>query len=488
MNDKIVILIPNYRWLHDEPGLALPIAIPILTRLLKDVCSLTIIDANGANYSEDKCKELLRELQPKAVFLTTMYFVQQRQAIKATALVKSVSPEIITIMGGVFVTITTRSAISDPNLDYAVIGHAEERIENITRFVIEDKLDELKKTPGIAYRNDKGEKIIVPLTSSIKDLAEIAQPDYSLIDLSPYIRKENKYYQTEIFEENSFSILTSYGCPFGCAFCCRKSITGNAIRMRSPEMVLDEIETLISTYGVRNFTIVDDLFLFKKERAKAILNMIIERKLDIKLVIENEFEGFFDEELIDLLARAGCITFGIAIEAGNLRVLKKYTNKPVKYEHAQQVAQWAKNAGIMTIAKWIIGFPDETWEEIRDTFKRAEEIGCDYNQFSIATPLPGTALTQMYIDQGSLPKDFDFDTQNIVDTRNYRGGYISTPEFNAKELQILRCYEWDRINFSSHEKRIRIAKLMHMTENDLEAFRKAGRKEALHLITHGRPF
>jgi magnesium-protoporphyrin IX monomethyl ester (oxidative) cyclase len=253
--------------------------------------------------------------------------------------------------------------------------------------------------------------------------------------------------------------------------------------MRSAELVVEEIETLITIYGVRNFTIVDDLFLFKRARAVQILNMIIERQLDIKLVIENEFEGFFDRELIQLLAKAGCVAFGIAVESGNLRVLKKYTNKPVKYEHAQMVVRWAREENILTTGKWIIGFPDETWEEIRETFRRAEEIDCDYNQFSIATPLPGTALTRMYIEQGSLPKDFDFNTQNIIDIKNYRGGYISTPEFDAKELQMLRCLEWDRINFTTPEKTRNIAKILHMSLNELARWRKDARKSLLELVS-----
>jgi radical SAM superfamily enzyme YgiQ (UPF0313 family) len=95
-----------------------------------------------------------------------------------------------------------------------------------------------------------------------------------------------------------------------------------------------------------------------------------------------------DDEMLDLMKESGCQYLGVAIESGNKRVLKEIVHKPVDLEEAKKTVRKIKERGIDVAANFIIGFPGETWEEIRDTLRFAEELNPDYVRIFIATPLP----------------------------------------------------------------------------------------------------
>lgn len=144
--------------------------------------------------------------------------------------------------------------------------------------------------------------------------------------------------------------------------------------------------------------------------------------------------------------------------------------KPLKLEKAVAVTRKLKEEGIYVAANFIIGFPGETWEEIRQTIKFAEELNADYIKLFNAVPLPGTRLYEMAKEQGVLVKNFH--SENV----NWRNASIETNEFTARDVSILRAYEWDRINFSTYEKRKRTADMMGIAVSELDEIRRQTRK------------
>ena len=125
----------------------------------------------------------------------------------------------------------------------------------------------------------------------------------------------------------------------------------------------------------------------------------------------------------------------------------------------------------------IVGFPGETWSEIRQTVEYAEYLGTDYVKFNVATAFPGTKLHKMAVDQKVLAAEFDFD-----DIHWGEAG-ISTDEWTADQMTLMRIFEWDRLNFSKPEKRKKIAQMMRITEPELEEIRIQTRSVAA--VTHG---
>ena len=126
-------------------------------------------------------------------------------------------------------------------------------------------------------------------------------------------------------------------------------------------------------------------------------------------------------------------------------------------------------------ADFIIGFPGETWEEIRETFRFAEDCDLDLCMFHIATVLPKTDLYYLAKEQHLLPEDFSFYNDNA--NFGFCKGNITTDEFTPEELLVLRAYEWDRINFSTPERRKRACRVMEITEEELTEHRRQTRRK-----------
>jgi radical SAM superfamily enzyme YgiQ (UPF0313 family) len=124
--------------------------------------------------------------------------------------------------------------------------------------------------------------------------------------------------------------------------------------------------------------------------------------------------------------------------------------------------------GFDVLANFVIGFPGETWQEIRDTFRYAEKLDVDIINFHIATPLPKTELMEICLREGLLPSDY---IKNISEYSGYGKGLITTKEFVPFELEVLRSFEWDRINFSSHKRKVAISRINGITLQELEDWR-----------------
>lgn len=109
----------------------------------------------------------------------------------------------------------------------------------------------------------------------------------------------------------------------------------------------------------------------------------------------------------------------------------------------------------------------------------AEELDLDMVDIHIATVLPKTALYGLAQEMHVLPKDFSFFEDDV--NFGFGKGNITTDEFTPMELAVVRAYEWDRINFSTPEKRIRACRIMNISEEQLEEHRRQTRR---HLGIH----
>ncbi|MGN0348715.1 MAG: B12-binding domain-containing radical SAM protein, partial [Roseburia sp.] len=212
----------------------------------------------------------------------------------------------------------------------------------------------------------------------------------------------------------------------------------------------------------------DDNLLTDRKRAVKIFNGLKKYKLPWKMIATAAF--LLDDELIELMRESGCVFVDIAVESGTDRVLHEIIHKPLKLEKAVAVTKKLREENIYVAANFIIGFPGETWEEIRETVRFAERLDADYIKLFNAVPLPDTRLYQMAKEQNALVENFD--PGNV----NWRNGMIETDEFTTRDMSILRVYEWDRINFSTLEKRKRTADMMGISVQELDEIRKNSRR------------
>ncbi len=471
---KIVLFLPNMRWLGKQPRFALPYGLAILTSLLKEEYHLFGLDANAENLDEQTTQERIQALQPDAVLVSGLSSVEYPPQIHyAMQLIKAVIPQTMTVLGGVYPTTLGEKAIADPHIDYIFLGHAEERVLPFLQMAFAQDREQLLEFPGIGFRDQKYGVIINPVKSFIGTVKVMIKPDYTLFDLTPYLAEEthlgNITTQAPI---RTASILASYGCPFNCSFCASRTIRGRKVAFRPLEDVFEEIDYLVKVYGVNRLHFHDDNFLVKRSRAERICEEFISKRWgDLPWKTSGLFISLLNDEILRLFKQAGCDEIRMAVETGSKRVMKELVGKPIELDPIPDLVRTCKELGIFVRGLFVIGFPGETWEEIRQTFRFAELCDFDLAHFLIATPLPNTDLYQMALDANALDADFDFSVQ----FNGWGEGFITTDQFTPQELMILRAYEWDRINFSTPEKTAKIAQVYNMTPEQLQEHRKATR-------------
>jgi hypothetical protein len=223
------------------------------------------------------------------------------------------------------------------------------------------------------------------------------QPTYNYLNDLPSLESEPtpilpaEHLRRTIQHIGSFD--AGRGCPFQCSFCTIINVQGRKSRRRSA----DDVERTIREHwadGIRDFLITDDNLARNKDW-EAIFDRIIamreREKMNIRLVIQVDALCHKIPNFIEKAARAGAnrVLIGIeSINAANLIAAKKRQNKITEYR--KMLLAW-KNAGAITTAGYILGFPFDTPESIREDIEIIKkELPLDILEFFCLTPLPGS--------------------------------------------------------------------------------------------------
>lgn len=437
----VMLTQPNYSRFCKRSWKMHPYPLGIINACIKDNYDTELFDPNFRNLSDDEIIDSLRKAKPDVVGISTISTEYVLEIEHMTTLVRNALSNVIIVEGGVLPTVSINIAMRDKNVDYWIIGEGEKSFLNLLN-ELNNEHPNLSHIKGLAYYENDNPNINMP-DGYIEDLDSIPFADYGNLNFMDYANQQLKYAQGACARRYPYATtLTSRGCPYRCIFCSGPRISGKRVRMRSAENVLKEVDELYKQ-GLREIIFMDDHFLFSRKRAIDIMKGIIERGYDLIWKCANITLWLCDEEILDLMKESGCYQMTVSIESGNQYVLKNIIKKPINLEKVPDILNMAKSKGFDIIANFVIGFPYETWDQIRETFAFAEKLNVDLINFHIATPLPNTELMEICIKEGYVSKDFDEDIANV----GYTHGNISTEEFTPQELEILRAFEWDRINF-----------------------------------------
>ena len=468
---RVMLVIANAEWY--KPGTFWhlhPYALALLAAMLdRHRHQVRIVDANIDALTPEAFGDVVRDWAPDLVGVSVLaneFAITGHVACRA---VKAVSPEIVTVLGGVYPTSRPKDAIADPAVDYVAIGEGE--------YLFRDLLEHLEgrgplPSRGLAYR-DGARTVIQERAPFIADLDSLPYPAFELIDYGRYATQVYKHIVDAPRALPFAKMITSRGCPIGCTFCQVEAISGKQTRYQSPQRVVDEMEWLVKEYGVKAIEFLDDNFLGRPARSREIFSEMIRRRIPVVWNAMNVSAFYLSEDLLELMREAGCQYVSIAVESGVPRVLKELIHKPIDLAHVKRLVAKARALGLDTSTLWVVGSPGETWDEILTTIRMIEEIDAHYAKINMATPYPGTKLFDMAVAGGYLSPDFSFDDLA------WGQATFSTEEFSAAELTILRAFEWDRINFSDPDRRREIIRMMGVSEEKLEEIRRATRSNAL---------
>ena len=225
-------------------------------------------------------------------------------------LIKKVSPEIRLLVGGPGYSVFAREIMERiPEFDFGIYLEGDESTPELI-----DNIDSPDSVKGIYIKGKNS--VVFTGKRAFPDFSKLSAParESHIIDIKKYIGATGY----------NIGIQTKRGCVLECSYCGYPFLTGKKLRIRTPESVVDEIESLIS-FGIKTFFFVDNIFNVPKSHAMEICKEITRRNLDVKWTAWYEIKNM-DEELLLAAKKAGCIHFGFSPDAANdkaLAILKK---------------------------------------------------------------------------------------------------------------------------------------------------------------------
>ena len=435
MNTKktLVLAYPNQKWakFDFQTNWNLnPSLLCLLGAMVEDEVRVEIIDAQFYDLSIEEFLDRVESANPDYIGLSILSTEYKETLHSITEPLKKRLPSTILIAGGVHVTMEYMDVMSDPNVDFAVRGDGEYVLRDLLRF-----LDGRGPRPdtGLVYR-ESGEIKILP-QAYIEDLDALPMPNYDLVNMKDYVVVGPRIGPLRPPEIPYVRIIITRGCPVGCSFCQVESISGKKVRAPSARKVVDELIYHRDNFGIKSFMLDDDNIVIKKKFFKEILREMIERKLNLKFIVDAFAIFALDDEMLDLMVGAGCIGINVAIESGNQRVMNDIVLKPIKLDSVPPLIKKIRERGLFVISNFIIGFPGETWHEIRETISFAENCGADYVKFFVAVPLKGTKLWDTANAMGAIGRDTE---EFRVD---WRFSQITSDEWSSEDVSVLRAFE-----------------------------------------------
>jgi radical SAM superfamily enzyme YgiQ (UPF0313 family) len=260
---------------------------------------------------------------------------------------------------------------------------------------------------------------MVPHVDDIIDL------DYNFIDLSKYSSWAEFSPTADSAPKKRFHVFTSYGCPFNCSFCFKSVEDDRKMRYASVGKVISRVRYLIDNYKMNVFTICDDQFVFNMKRAKEILWQLAQFHIRVE-IMQGGSVNFIDEEMIELMYKAGVRRLSLPIESGSQEILDKIINKPLDLDRAKRIIKLLHKHGIWVHSFFVLGSPGETDVHRAETVKWIHDAEIDWCSINAASPIRGTRLYKECVENGYIPGDIK------LGELNYAGYIINTPEYPAE--------------------------------------------------------
>lgn len=306
-------------------------------------------------------------------------------------------PEATIIFGGPQATVTDIATMDAfPFVDLILRGEADDSFPALVAALAANSPTAL--APGLTFR-DRSRIRRNPNGPALLDMDRLPLPAF---DLVPHIG-----------ELTALPLEIGRGCPFSCTFCSTNDFFRRRFRLKSPAHVLDEMNRLHSTWGVTSFGLVHDMFTVDRHRVVAFCETMIAAGSPYKWSCSARTDSV-DVDLLRQMQRAGCRNVFFGIETGSRR-MQRVIDKDLDLDVARAVLRESNALEVHADASLIIGYPQETREDLRDTvnfFADAMLMPWIDPQLNVLSPLAATPITDQYRDQLTLDENWEQISEN----------------------------------------------------------------------------
>jgi len=325
------------------------------------------------------------------------------------------------VMGGLHVNSLPREAASFAST--AVVGEGETCWDKVVRDAEKGRLQKFYGAGEAGF-----------------DLAHAPMPAFELLDIARY---------------NRITVQTSRGCPHRCEFCASSVLLTSKYKQKPVEKVLQEIDKILTIWDRPFLEFADDNSFINRRYWKELLPQLERRK--IRWFTETDLSVSEDDELLDMMCRAGCAQVLIGLEspvdAGlhgiELRNDWKLKRRPRYVEAVRRI----QSHGITVNGCFVLGLDGQTPEVFDQVFAFVEESELYEVQVTIQTAFPGTPLYDRLKRAGRIIEDGCWEKCTLFDINYWPDGMtLQELDRGFKDL-VVRLYSdeftnWRRTSFT----------------------------------------
>jgi anaerobic magnesium-protoporphyrin IX monomethyl ester cyclase len=324
-----------------------------------------------------------------------------RDAIRISRAAKAFRPDLPVVWGGWHPSMFGNECLQEPSVDVTVQAQGE-----VTFAEILSRLEEgssLAGCQGCTYRDPDGEVRVNP-PRPLHNINQFRPHDYSLLPVGQYYKLKGK---------PQIDYISSQGCAFRCAFCSDPFVYGRKWVGLEAQRVGEEIEALWRRYSFNDVNFQDETFFTYANRVEAIADEFIRRQLPISwaATMRADQGARLTEEQMAKCKRSGLRRVIIGVESGSQEMMDRI-KKDIKLEQVFIAAEKCRRYDVAVHFPFIVGFPEETDESVRDSLdvaKRLRALSPNFiTPFFYYKPYPGSSITAKAVEGGfTLPCSLD---------------------------------------------------------------------------------
>lgn len=400
----------------------------------------------------DLFSKKIADSKPDMVGFTIPFPGNLYSALRCAQWLKQHRPNIKIVLAGGYVNTELRSISDSTIFDYTDYITFDDGELPLLRLLTGG---ELIRT---LYRSETGE--IVRINFDSKEnvrFAEIGAPDYDGLVQNNYINMIELTNPMHALWSNGRwnKMMLAHGCYWGkCTFCDGGLDYINRYESAPIQLIVDRMETIMQQTGQSGFHFVDEAA--PPALLRKLAEEIIRRKLTLSYWTNVRFEKSFTPELCYLMAQSGCIAISGGLEVASPRILK-LINKGITIETARESMKNFAEAGIMTHAYLMYGFPTETAKEtidslevVRGLFEEGFIQSAFWHRYAMTIHSPSgqcpenVGAKRIDIPMGTFANnEIPFSTPNEIDLEYYgKGLNLATYNYMQGAGYDINVREW----------------------------------------------
>lgn len=363
--------------------------------------------------------------------LTTTYnYIKQ-----SCKIIRKVLPDVCLMAGGGFLTSMPLEIMNwMPQIDVGVVGEGFVTFPELLKKIDQKDFD-FSDTLGVVYRRPDGSPALTPVRPNLANLDDLPWPAWELFPLEEvYFKNSANLFSEEAFtSKRRIDVNGSLGCRMVCRYCWHLGTTGDMlieknasgeedvvftygrnIRYHSARYLVDMVKHLKKHYDIDYASFIDENLMTMDAAShgtwlKELCELWIEEGLqptcrrdgvhhdeNCKGVHWNgtSHAGLHDPETLKIMYHAGCSHLVYGLESFDPTILKNLGKGTTVKKNIESVGICLKS-GIKPIPNIIIGFPEESFESVRNTIVALKKLGISCKPH-FATPYPGSEWYYTY--------------------------------------------------------------------------------------------